>query len=43
VKIFVNCDSQDTVCMTPFDSRLPSCAATGVQTPFIIIRVRHIA
>jgi len=42
VKIPVDCDSQDTVSMTPFDSHL-LCAATGVQTLFIIIRVHHIA
>jgi len=41
VKISVDCDSQG-VSMTPFDSHLP-CAATGVQTLFIIIRVHHIA
>ena len=35
-------DSQDTVSMTPFGSHL-LCAATGVQTLFIIIRVHHIA
>jgi len=42
VKISVDCDSQDTESMTPFDSHL-LCAATGVQTPFVIIRVHHIA
>jgi len=36
VKISVDRDSQDTVSMTPFDSHL-LCAATGVQTLFIII------
>jgi len=40
VKIYMDCDSQDTVFMTPFDSHL--CVATGVQTLFII-RVHHIA
>jgi len=35
VKISVDCDSQDTVSVTPFDSQL-LCAATGVQTLFII-------
>jgi len=38
----VECDRQDTVSMTPFDSHL-LCAATGVRTLFIIIRVHHIA
>ena len=42
VKISVDRDSQDTVSMTPFDSHL-MCAATSVQTLFIIIRVNHIA
>jgi len=42
VKISMDCDSQDTVSMTPFDSHL-LCAATGVQTLFIIIQVHHIA
>jgi len=42
VKISVDCDSQDTVSMTPFDSHL-LCAATCVQTLFIIIQVHHIA
>jgi len=42
VKTSVGCDSQDTVSVTPFDSHL-LCAATGVQTLFIIIRVHHIA
>ena len=42
VEISVDCDSQDTVFMTPFDSHL-LCAATGVQTLFVIIRVYHIA
>ena len=42
VKISMDCDSQDTVFMTPFDSHL-LCAATGVQTLFIIIQVHHIA
>jgi len=42
VKISVDRDSQDTMYMTPFDSHL-LCAATGVQTLFIIIRVHHIA
>ena len=42
VKISVDCDSQDTAFMTPFDSHL-LCAATGVQTLFIIFRVHHIA
>ena len=32
----------DTVSMTPFESHL-LCAATGVQTLFVIIRVYHIA
>jgi len=31
----VDCDSQDAVPVTPFDSNL-LCAATGVQTVFII-------
>jgi len=35
-------DSQNTETVTPFDSHL-LCAATGVQTLFIIIRVHHIA
>jgi len=35
VKISVDCDSQDTISMTPFDSHL-LCAATGVQTLFVI-------
>ena len=39
-QISVDCDSQDTVSMTPFDSHL-LCAAIGVQTLFIIIRVHH--
>jgi len=42
VKIPVDCDSQDTVSMTPFGSHL-LCAATGVQTLFVIIRGHHIA
>jgi len=42
VKISVDCDSQDTASMTPFDSHI-LCAATGVQTLFIIIRVHRIA
>jgi len=42
VKISVDCDCQDTVPVTPFHSHL-LCAATGVQTLFIIIRVHHIA
>jgi len=42
VEISVDCDSQDTVLMTPFDSHL-LCAATGVQTLYTIIRVHHIA
>ena len=42
MKISVDCDSQDTVSMTLFDSHL-LCAATGVQTLFIIIQVHHIA
>ena len=42
VKVSVDCDSQDTVSMTPFDNHL-LCAATGVQTLFIIDRVHHIA
>jgi len=42
VKISVDCDSQDTISMTPFDGHL-LCAVTGVQTLFIIIRVHHIA
>ena len=42
VKISVECDSQDTVSMTPFDSHL-LCAATGVRTLFIIIRLHRIA
>ena len=33
---------KDTVSMTPFDSHL-LCAATGVQTLLVIIRVHHIA
>jgi len=41
MKMSVDCDSQDAVPMTPFDSHL-QCAATGVQTLFIIIRVHHI-
>jgi len=35
-------DSQDTVSMTPFGSHL-LCAATGVQTLFIIIQEHRIA
>jgi len=42
VKIFVDCDSQYAVSMTPFDSHL-LCVATRVQTLFIIIWVHHIA
>jgi len=42
VKISVDCDGQDTVSVTPFDSHL-LCAATGIRTLFIIIRVQHIA
>jgi len=34
VKISVDCDSQDTASMTPFDSHL-LCAATDVQTLYI--------
>ena len=42
MKMSVDCDSHDTLSMTPFDSHL-LCAATGVQTLFVIIRVHHIA
>jgi len=42
LKISVDCDSQDTISMTPIDSHLLY-EATGVQTLFIIIRMHHIA
>jgi len=42
VKISMDCDSHDTVSMTSFDSHL-LCAAAGVQTLFVIIRLHHIA